>query len=248
MADGYLSDSTLLSLWERGTEQTLSMRALQMLSAAFPQRNAAELEALPIGQRDRLLMQVRQQTFGQELSARAKCPACGELLELIFPLAQILNSMPERESSDTWFNFDWQDWNISFRLPNGGDFVVMAECGDSNTARQYLLERCIRSKHCGQSADSSAIPTEVLDRVREQISILDPLSDIQLAMNCAICGVHWNTRLEMVIYLWTEICAEAQLILQEVHQLASTYHWRESDILMMSRQRRRYYIGLMSHA
>ena len=36
---------------------------------------------LSVGERDALLLAAREQTFGDDLAALARCPACAELLE-----------------------------------------------------------------------------------------------------------------------------------------------------------------------
>ena len=45
-----------------------------------------------------------------------------------------------------------------------------------------------------------------------------------------------------------EMRVNAKVFLQEVHTLASYYHWSEADILGLRRDRRRTYLALLSDA
>jgi hypothetical protein len=46
-------------------------------------------------------------------------------------------------------------------------------------------------------------------------------------------------------YLWTEVRAAARRLLLEVHALASSYGWREADVLEMSPPRRHAYLSMV---
>ena len=72
----------------------------------------------------------------------------------------------------------------------------------------------------------------------------DPQADVQLALVCPACGHTWQATFEIVSFLWAELSAWAERTLADVHALASTYGWREADILAMSARRRQRYLEL----
>ena len=84
-----LSASKMLRVWERALGRTAPERALALLAAACPEMSAEELGALSVGRRDRLLIALRERTFGPRLTSLAACDACGESLELSFDCADI---------------------------------------------------------------------------------------------------------------------------------------------------------------
>lgn len=84
-----LSTLELISVWEQGLSKSLVQRALILLSAAYPDASLESLARLSIGRRDGLLLSLREQIFGAQFESVARCPACGERLELLFQVADI---------------------------------------------------------------------------------------------------------------------------------------------------------------
>src|SRR5829696_9123583 len=77
-----LSASELLSAWERGLSQTPVERALGLLGAACADEPPEALARLSVGERDARLLTLREWTFGRQLTSVARCPGCGEQLEI----------------------------------------------------------------------------------------------------------------------------------------------------------------------
>ncbi len=84
-----LSTSELISVWEQGLSKSLVQRALILLSAAYPDASLESLAQLTIGQRDGVLLSLRERIFGSQLESISRCPACGERLELLFQVSDI---------------------------------------------------------------------------------------------------------------------------------------------------------------
>jgi hypothetical protein len=74
----------------------------------------------------------------------------------------------------------------------------------------------------------------------------DALGDVQLALTCPQCGHEWQAPFDIASFLWTEINAWAHRTLQDVHELARAYGWREADILALSPWRRQVYLEMIS--
>lgn len=89
-----LSTLELMSVWEQGLNKSLVQRALMLLSAASPEVSIESLAQLAIGQRDNLLLSLREQVFGSQLVSVANCPTCGERLELLLQVADIQVPLP----------------------------------------------------------------------------------------------------------------------------------------------------------
>jgi hypothetical protein len=234
----------MLSVWERALGRTSPERALALLAAACPEMSAEELSALSVGRRDRLLIALRERTFGTRLSSLATCDACGESLELTFDCSDI-SSEGETETPAE-LSIEREGFEARFRLPNSGDLVVVARCTDEDTARQSLLERCVTSaSHEGAQVSPEELPDSIVEAVEARMADADPQADVHLALDCPACGHKFLAAFDVVAYFWSEINAWAYRLLGEVHSLASAYGWREEEILALSPWRRHVYLEMV---
>ena len=135
-------------------------------------------------------------------------------------------------------------YEVRFRLPNSADLAAMAQAA-AGDARRRLLERCLlESRRAGQAQTPDQLPSAVVEAISAKMAEADPQADVQLALVCPACGHTWQATFEIVSFLWAELSAWAERTLADVHALASTYGWREADILAMSARRRQRYLEL----
>jgi hypothetical protein len=245
-----LSASELLDLWERGIGVPPVEQGLLLLQAAYPEIPASHLLDLSIGQRDAILMRLRDKTFGASLSGLAVCPSCGEKVEISFPLVQLyanggrytdpltLSSIAQPKRIETG------GFELSFRLPNSRDLLRLP--ADSESARLTLLQTCVLdARRAGQPVDASDLSDDVVETLTRQMDDSDPLANLHLPLNCPACKHSWEVMFDILSFFWSEINAWAQRLLRELHILASAYGWREADILAMSAWRRQKYLELI---
>jgi len=237
-----LTASNLLSVWERASRQPPVERALLLLGAACPERTAEELAQLPIGQRDSLLVALREWTFGSQLVSRLLCQKCGERLELALKISDI-RVVRETENAAA-LTVNSGGFEVLFRLPNSDDIRAVTLAADDDP-EQILLRRCVlRVTEDGVERSADELPRTMIDLVAEDMAAADP-SCVPLSLACAACSHQWQVGFDIVSYFWTEVNAWANRILREVHLLASRYGWRESDILAMSPWRRQCYLEMV---
>jgi hypothetical protein len=244
-----LSAGELLDVWERGQTQTPLLRALTLLAAAEAETPPECLARLSIGQRDALLLTLREQTFGPHFISLATCPTCGERLELTFKAEDIRMEAPMGASSDLTQELSLRvgDYAMRFRLPNSLDLDVCHQGTDLDTARHLLLQHCLLQVwRDGAEVSPTQLPVEVLDAVAGHMAQADPQADVRLALACPQCDHHWQAAFDIGTFFWHEIEAWAQRTLHEVHILASRYGWGERDILAMSARRRQWYLNVVS--
>lgn len=232
----------LIALWERNQGLSVAEKALLLLALARPGVSRQELGAMPVGERDRVLFEMRRALFGDRLEGLAVCPACDERLEMEFPISEFLaNAMPTAPEDHASITVD--DIEVSFRLPTTDDAVVVACSGHDGDARPTLVRRCIVSAaRDGASVDTGDLDLEVFTRVSATMETLDPFSEIRLNMTCSACDHAHSVLMEIASYLWQELVHEAERLLDEVRMLARDYGWREADILAMSGRRRQFYL------
>jgi hypothetical protein len=112
-----------------------------------------------------------------------------------------------------------------------------------------LLDRCVihaRRNRDGGLVHASELPADVAQAIADRMAEIDPQAALELDVDCPTCGEKWRTPFDIESFFWSEIGAWARRTLSEVHLLASSYGWREADILNMSAWRRQYYLDLIS--
>jgi hypothetical protein len=219
-------------------------RLLSLLAAACPEIPPEVLARLPIGQRDGKLLTLREWTFGPAFIGLATCPRCGDRLEFRFSAGEIRRG--EGEDRPESLSFRAAGYEVDFRLPNSLDLAALADCPDPALARPILLDRClvsVRQKGVEKSGDS--LPEGVIQAVVDKMAQADPQAHIQFALSCPSCSHPWEATFDIGSFFWTEIHAWACRLLREVHTLALTYGWGESEILALSPWRRQIYLEMI---
>lgn len=242
-----LKSMELLTVWERGLNQTLLERVLTILIAACPEIDSEAIAGLSIGERDARLLQLREWMFGSHLVNTAQCPQCTQRVEWENRIADIRIPPSPSTPSPAEFSLNVADYSLRFCLPTSMDIaaVMNAPCGDS--ALQDLLKRCIVSaRHTGEACDPGSLPEDVLAALERRIEELDPQAAIRIDLTCPQCSHKWDVLFDIASFLWTEINHWAERTLRTVHKLARAYGWSERDILNLSPVRRQLYLGLVN--
>jgi hypothetical protein len=136
---------------------------------------------------------------------------------------------------------------LHFRLPNSLDLAAISSSRDVAAARDELVRRCLLQA-CQDSHDvaAEALSETAIAAIASQMIELDPQADVQLDLTCPVCGHGWYVIFDIVTFCWSEVCAAAKRLLQEVHMLALAYGWRETDILSMGNIRRQFYLEMVT--
>jgi len=189
-------------------------------------------------------MMLRKWTFGAPLVCTASCTECGERLELSFSTDDLFAN--EDDASTGSFPLSVENYELSFRLPNSFDLAELATLDNPDTARQLLLDRCISTaERDGNRVAISELPAFVLEVVVTRMGEIDKTGNVQVVVSCPQCAQRSQAIFDIESFFWKEINAWATRMLREVHKLASTYGWRELDILNMTAWRRQVYLNLI---
>jgi|SRR2546421_791706 len=241
-----LTEQEMLRIWEIGLDQHPVDRALTMLAAALPELPPEKLLALSIGQRDAYLLTIHERNFGGRFASFARCQECQEQLEFVLDVAD-MRVVQGSEITDQVQEMTAEGVELHFRLPNSLDLAAISSYRDIAAARNQLVKRCVLQA-CQDSHDvaAEALPEAVLAAIASQMIELDPQADVQLDLTCPACGHGWPVIFDIVAFCWSEVCAAAKRLLQEVHILALAYGWREADILSMGAIRRQFYLEMVT--
>ncbi len=230
----------VIALYETGAHCGLLKRGMVMLNWALPEMDESQRWQLPVGMRDRSIMQLRALTFGSNLVVRCSCPQCDLELEGQFDLSEAIKSAPDEVPSEFEVSIDGH--TASLRCPTTQDLLALAVLPIDQAATE-LLARCIVAvddePHEGDyKPDRSAMA--------RKLSEIDPLMNLGLTFHCDACESEWEEPLEIIDFFWQELEAVAQRLLAEVHALASAYGWSESQILSLSPIRRELYLNMVT--
>lgn len=235
----------VLQTWEQARHGHPLRRSLALLCAAWPQVDAGDWGAMPVGVRDAWLLRLQEALFGPELDTVAPCPACDELLQTRFTTADLQTATCD---TATAASLTCEGYDLDYRLPCHDDLLAIAGVAHDSpaAASRRLLERCLLAAHrAGEPTAVDELPVPVLDRLQQSMAEADPGADMRVALVCPACGHRFERRVDIDAYLWDALDDWAQRTLAEVHLLASAYGWSEPQILALSAARRGHYIALV---
>lgn len=250
----------LLALWEAGVAAEPAARPSALLAAAGRWLGAelpadgAGWEALPLGERDQWLLRLRQALFGRELTCHAACPACGEALELVLDIEDLLRPADE-PPPPAEIEARHGDLRLAARPPTGADLRALAALSTSDAAagedsseaaaRQLALRCLVRAERHGEAVEPASLTAAELAVLEEALAAADPRAELRFGLTCEACDERWSDGLDVAAYLAAELEIAAHRLLRQVATLARGFGWREGDVLALSPLRRRAYLDLL---
>lgn len=204
------------------------------------------VRGLLVGDRQYLLLRLRQLTFGDVVRANLFCPwaGCGARVSVSFSVDDVPVVTPEERAPE--FTVPFQGGTVGLRLPTGADQEELAgqATADDGAAVTRLLARC-----AGRDEDDiSALPASARAELQDHLARLAPRVEQTMDVACAECGRTFLAAFDIHRYLFGELRTDRELLYQEVHYLAFHYHWSEREIMSMPRDRRRTYIDVLGDA
>lgn len=235
------ADDVLLAEAPAGDWQ-LALRLLDRLVSPAD-GSPVDWGALTVSDGDALLLLLRRAQGLDWLRANVVCPEadCGEPMEVAFSADDYLaHNEPEAPGGVValeepgWFGLDGTD--VSFRLPRVSDLVELA--GDER-AREELVRRCVRP------ARLSARRLRLVEAAMEELA---PNLSRELEARCPACGHELLVEFDVQLYCIAELRLLAHSVFADVHAIAASFHWPESEILALPRERRVHYAELARSA
>jgi hypothetical protein len=220
------------------TEGNVVARALVLLARVACPANgeAANWSALCVTDFEVLLAALRETVLGPAVLCAFDCPRadCGERVEVGFRLADyVAGARPGRPrgivASDRPLWFRIEEAPASFRLPTAAD--QCAVLGRADAAR-LLATRCL---------DPPDMAGTMRERAERAMAVMAPEISRPVAGACPGCGARVRAGLHLPSLVMAELRHAAAGLHEEVHVLASAYHWEEAAILALPRKRRQGY-------
>jgi len=236
-----LTGEFLLKAWDAGTTEHNLDRALTMLCLGLPGNKREYFAELPLADRNSLLLQLRDLTFGPVLKGLTICLHCATRMEFALPVEAMLAQFGHHASSET---AEWQECGKQLRLRpvNTKDLLASVEINDCSEARKLLLRRCSNLSDEPSLEGSPAFLEAVLKKFDE----VHGAAELRCTIECPECLANETLDLDIAAFLWLEVRHAAQRLMREIHVLADAYGWSESSIVRMSPQRRNAYLEMLS--
>jgi hypothetical protein len=232
----------VLDVWDAGRARSALDRARLLLGAGDPGHGHDDVRALTVGDRDRLLLELRERTFGGDLRGFVECPGCRAPLELTLQTAALCAVPPGERAAE----IGWDRGTARLRAPTVGDLEDAVHAGPAGAYRT-LFSACIEARGPeGEALAVADLSDDVRDLLAERLAELDPAAEVLLSLVCPSCAQSFRHCFDVAAFLWSEITAYATRVLREVDALAGAYGWPEEKILAMTAARRRAYLELVS--
>lgn len=240
-----LSVQEMIVVWEAGELRSPLDQSLLLLSAGEPDASLQDLAKLHVGERDRRLLKLREQTIGSRFSCFVECPWCREELQFEFDTGEILRNSTAVTTEPLTATTD--GLSVTFRLPNSEDLAEALGATSPEESRYRVFKRCVLEiRQGGNPIAVGEVPESAIERICDLVGSSDPQADVQLGVECLSCGKGWKAPFDVTSFFWKEISVRARRALSEVHVLATAYGWKESDILRMGAARRDFYLQMVS--
>jgi len=220
----------LLAAWEASIPLPPVQRALALLAARRADTDAA---ALPVGIRERCLLELRAAVLGDALACESDCPACGEAVEFTLSASALLvctDGAPHHLERD--------GWRVAFRLPNSRDVAAALASDDPE---QTLLAACVlEAERQGAARHPSDLPPDLVAAIEAELDAAAPLACPRLDLACPACGHAWQAEWDIAAHVWRELRGWAEDLLDEAARLSLAYRLPVDEALRLSPWRRRF--------
>ncbi len=237
----------------------LSSGAASYSDATYPQIVSAALECtldriadepaslelvnrLSVGDRQFLLKELAALLDNRVIWVTAHCGKCHEPMDVSFRFQQL----PTKQCSAQYPSqvVVTTIGRLVARSPNGSDQCAIAALEDEQQAVAMLLSRILSAVDGGAQPAVDRLTAGDRQHIEAALESMSPEVTDRLLAVCPACEAHNQVPVDVFDHLGKSTAA----LLLQVHQLASHYHWSESEILNLPRQRRLSYLQLIDRA
>jgi hypothetical protein len=215
---------------------------------------------LLVADRCYLLLQLRRATFGDRVRAQLTCPwpDCGDQVSLDFAISDVPVEVAPQPEPMHMMTLSAAATGavgreVAFRLPTGADQEELSHLLAENegAALTALLARCVRRIGDDAHPDEETIAglsAPVRHEIEERMRRVAPSVAQTMDARCPECGRAFTAPFDVQRFFLGELRTSGVRLYQEVHYLAYHYHWAESEIMALTRDKRQTYIDVLADA
>jgi hypothetical protein len=207
--------------------------------------NAVDTELawdLSVAERLQGLLAIAHCSVGASTTAVAICnnEECHGNVELELGLSSFASDAPAKIN---WLSPD--NKNVSCRLPTGNDQRAWQQhrLTQNRMDEAWLANRLIKEI---DGCLPSNMPETWLELLGAELEAVDPLTALSIDTLCPFCGKSLCVEVDLELLLIEGLRSQQRHLLEQIHRLASRYHWSEADILAMPQWRRQRYLSRLT--
>lgn len=199
----------------------------------YTEVGAKHVALLSRADRDRLVLEIRADLFGDRLMLSVTCanPVCAEDVDLELSVREIIG--PCVEAPDI-VSVETDKGKITVQPPLGHDVYVTGDVWPN-----LAIE-----------AANSPAWSELDDADRQRVALalarVDGRPNLGVAAPCPACGLLIEIEIEPLDLLARELGLGVHRLTAEIHSIAFHYGWGEAEILALPRDRRWRYLELIA--
>ena len=226
---------------------TQPARITAVLSAALAELGGSAVSVsrvrnLSVGDRQFLMGQLAVHIGDQELWLTAECGNCHALFDVPLRYADLPVKPAGGEFPET--TIETAHGSLRVRVPTGADQEAIATVDDETEALYILLQRLLSTVEPSQALDVKRLSENDIAAIEARVETMAPEIAARLQTHCPSC----KAESQLPISPYAAIQRPVGDLYTEIHRLATTYHWSESDILGLPRARRQIYLQLIDHS
>jgi len=196
---------------------------------------------LCMADRQYLMLRLAATLNGEQVWLKATCAKCGGLFDV-----EIYRSALPVKQAGNGFPFATLQLNkstIELRVPNAADQHILAHVPEAQ-AITHLLRSCIRSVDGTPPSDAffQNLSESDIEEIDSALDNVAPAVCTKLLITCPECQQEQQAELNHYELGITG----SYFLYDEIHTLARNYHWSETEILNLPKDRRRLYIDLIN--
>lgn len=199
------------------------------------------LQQWTVAERLQGLLAIASASVGPISQAVATCthPGCGGQVELE------LGNDGFAQASMT--GLDWiapDDTPVRLRLPTGDDLVAWrTQRAAAGAEDAWWVRRLTVQLDDRPPASDWVPPASWLAPIADALDHADPLTNLVLDVDCPFCNRSVAVDVDLEFLLVERLGACQRALTEDIHRLASIYHWPERDIADLPAWRRRRYLA-----
>ena len=166
------------------------------------------------------------------------CNSCGERFDVPVTWSQL--PVVEPPGDYPVFQGKLGERPIGLRVLTGKAEEMLSAIEDDEAALRALVDFTV---DWGAQGSPERLDREALAQIEQQLEDGSPAITHNVVSQCPYCRADVTLTLDFIDGLMKEAS-----ILEDIHQIAMHYHWSESEITALPRQRRRQYLKMIDAA
>ena len=194
---------------------------------------------LSVGDRQFLMVRLAAHIDDQPVWLTAPCSTCGERFDVSYRYLEL----PVKRAGDEYpcAMVSTTSGDLLVRVPTGADQELIASAAEEEEGMRILLRCIVSSSKKDAEFAPAKLDTAAIHVIEQRVEAMAPEIATELLSQCPHCDAD-NT---IALNPYACLAHPVEGIFDEVHTIASHYHWSEQAILEMPRDRRQTYLRLI---